>query len=110
MTTWTAAVSTESDTDKMTVAIIENELEWDGERDVPVMTDKVVLDEYLPVRLDDPDKWDKAERAGLLVLAHHQWGVVSWETYAGNAVYGNAVPLPGNPLREQWTPEDEDPS
>lgn len=108
MTTWTAAVSTESDTDQMTVCVIVNELEWNGDWYVPVMTDQLVLDDYLPVRLDDPDKWDKAEQAGADVLATHLWSVVSWETYAGNAAYGEAVPLPGNPLRDQWTPEDSE--
>jgi hypothetical protein len=109
VTTWTAAVSSESDTDQMTVAIIENEQQWNGTGYEPAMTDKIVLNEYLPVRLDDPDKWNKAERAGLLVLAHHQWGIAGWDTYAGNAIYGTAIPLAGNPLREQWTPEDEAP-
>jgi hypothetical protein len=94
----------------MTVCVIENEQQWNGERYEPVMTATIVLDEYLPVRLDDPDKWDKAERAGLTALARHQWGVTEWDTYAGNAIYGKAVPLDGNPLRGQWTPADEDPA
>lgn len=65
-------------------------IETDGNGD---LTDKTAAAVRLPVRVDDADKWDKAERAVPDALAAFGWGITGdWE-YGDNAAYAEAVPL-----------------
>jgi len=110
MTTWAAAISNETASGNMDVCVIVCEQEWDGEKYQPVLTDALAVDPVgLGVPASEAYAWDRAEQAAVDELADRGWGITGDWDYADNAAYATAIPAPGNPLREQWTPEDEEP-
>jgi hypothetical protein len=108
VTTWTAAISNETTDGRMDVCVIVNDQEWDGSGYKAALSDRMAADPVsLPVETTDELCWDKAEDAAVPVLADLGWVVPRWDVQAGNAEYGPAVPVPGNPLYGEWDPDED---